>query len=86
MHTIAANYTVSISELRKNPGQLIRALGGATVAILNRNTTSAYLVAPHIYEQMLDMLDMLEDQELQAVAKQRLKDRSKAIKVSLDDL
>ncbi len=44
MHPILSNYTVSISELKKSPSQLIKDAGGEAVAILNHNVASAYLV------------------------------------------
>ena len=86
MQTILANHSVSISELRRNPGQLIHDAAGETVAILNRNTATAYLVSPKVYAQMLAAIDFLEDQELTSVVKERLKDKDKAMKVDIDEL
>ncbi len=86
MQSILANRSISISGLRKNPGQLIEDAAGETVAILNRNTATAYLVPPKIYAQMLEALDILEDQELTQIATKRLKDKKKAIKVKIDEL
>ncbi len=86
MQSILANHSISISELRKNPGQLIHDSFGATVAILNRNTTMAYLVSPAIYAQMLEAMDTLEDLQLTQLATARLKDKNKAIKVDINAL
>lgn len=83
MNAIRADYTVSISELRKNPGQLIRNMEGSAVAVLNRNATTAYLVDPRLYEHMLDII---EDLELSEIAEHRLKEKHKAIEVNVDDL
>ena len=83
MHHILSNYAVSVSELRKNPSELIKKSGGVTITVLNRNVPSAYLVSPEQYEHMLELLD---DLQLQETAKYRLKDRSNAIEVDVDDL
>ena len=83
METLLANHTASISDLRKNPTQLIEEASGETVAILNRNKPTAYLVSPEIYEQMLDMLD---DIQLTEIVKQRLNSKEKPIKVDINDL
>ncbi|UGQ46727.1 type II toxin-antitoxin system prevent-host-death family antitoxin [Massilia endophytica] len=80
-NSIYAKATVSITELRRNPGQVIEEAGDAAVAILNHNRPAAYLVPASVYEQLLDLL---EDAELAELARSR---RSEAtIKVALDEL
>ncbi len=83
MNPILANYAVSISDLRKNPSQLIDDSEGETIAILNHNMPTAYLVAPEFYARLIELLD---DQELIALTKKRLKSGETPIKVKLDDL
>ena len=81
MQTIHATTTVSISDLKKNPSEVIKRSQGAPVAILNHNRTTAYLVPAEAFEAMIEQLD---DQYLSQLAKDRQKERS--IKVSLDEL
>ena len=51
MQTIQANFTASISELKKSPAQILKQAGDNVVAILNHNVHSAYLVPSAIYEK-----------------------------------
>lgn len=83
MESLLANYTVSISDLRKNPSQLIDEASGETIAILNRNKPTAYLVSPEVYELMLEIID---DIQLSELVKKRLSESAKPVKVNLDDL
>lgn len=84
MQPIYANHTVSISELKKNPTQLINQAAGKPVAILNHNIATAYLIPAITFEKILDALD---DHQLETIVKNRLSDHKKAIRIkSLDDL
>ncbi len=83
MRQILADYSASISELKKNPSALLTEANGSPVAILNHNKPAAYLVPAETYEWMMEMLD---DQELAQLIESRRADRSKAVEVSLDDL
>ena len=83
MQPILANYTASITELKKSPTQLLKDAGDKAVAILNHNVASAYLVPSALYEKMMDIMD---DYYLQQEVEEVLKDQSKPIKVELDDL
>lgn len=83
MQHIYANLTASISEFKKSPSALLDKSGGETIALLNHNKTTAYLVPAKLYEQILDYID---DKELLQTAQLRLKDKHKAIKVNLDEL
>ena len=57
MQPILANYTASITELKKSPTQLLKDAGDEAVAILNHNVASAYLVPSSLYEKMMDVMD-----------------------------
>ena len=57
MTRILANYTISISELKKSPSSVIEHANGESIAILNHNKASAYLVPSEVYENMMEMLD-----------------------------
>ena len=83
MTQILANYTASISELKKSPSSVIEEAHGETVAILNHNKPSAYLVPSDVYENMMDILD---DYYLMKEVEERLNDGQKPIKVNIDEL
>lgn len=57
MQAILANYTASITELKKSLTQLIEQAGNEAIAILNHNVPSAYLVPSSLYEKMMDIID-----------------------------
>ena len=84
MTQILANYSASISELKKSPSSIIEDAGGEAVAILNHNKPSAYIVPSKLYEQMIDIID---DYYLSIEVKKRLEyDEDDLIEVSIDDL
>ena len=83
MQPILANYTASITELKKSPTQLLKDAGDEAVAILNHNIASAYLVPSALYEKMMDIVD---DYHLSKIVDERLNDGSKPIRVDIDDL
>jgi antitoxin StbD len=83
MENIHSNFTVSISELKKNPTALINEADGSPIAILNHNKPTAYLVPADTYEKIIEVLD---DIELGKIATKRLKTMKKSVAVSLDDL
>jgi antitoxin StbD len=83
MESILANYSASITELKKSPQAIFNQSGGEPVAILNHNTPSFYLVSKEMFESMNEMLD---DYQLLKEAKERLEDKEVPVKVSLDEL
>ena len=84
MQPILANYTASITELKKSPTQLLKDAGDEAVAILNHNVASAYLVPSGLYEKMMDIID---DHNLRKIVEKRLNyNEDELIEVSLDDL
>lgn len=80
-HTVLAETTASVSELKKNPMGTVAAGEGFPVAILNRNEPAFYCVPAKAFEAMLDRL---EDIELNAIADARKGERR--IPVKLDEL
>lgn len=80
-HSIYANATASVTELKRNPMGTIAAGNGAAVAILNRNQASFYCVPADEYEAMLSLI---EDAELNAIADARA--NSPEISVGIDEL
>ncbi len=83
MQAILANYSASITELKKSPTQLLNDANNEVVAILNHNIPSAYLVPSKIYEKMIEIID---DYYLSLEVEKALNSDEKPIKVSLDDL
>ncbi len=83
MTQILANYTASISELKKSPSTIIEEAGNEAVAILNHNKPSAYLVPSSLYEKMMEIID---DYYLAEVVRERQNDGEESIKVELDEL
>jgi len=81
MQTMLATATVSISDLKKNPSDVIKRSHGAPVAILNHNRPTAYLVPAAAFEAIMEQLD---DQFLIQLVEDRQQERS--VKVSLDEL
>ena len=83
METILANYSASITELKKSPTKLLEEAGDEVIAILNHNTPSAYLVPSVYYEKIMGIVD---DYYLAKDVEDRLNDGKKSIKVNIDDL
>ena len=81
MHTILAESTTSISELKKNPMAVVNQGDGFPVAVLNRNQPAFYCIPAEAYELLMDKL---EDLELAQIVEERK--NQPEIKVSLDDL
>jgi antitoxin StbD len=83
MQAILANYTASITELKKSPSQLLNQADNEVIAILNHDIPSAYLVTSKLYEKMMDIID---DYHLSLEVEKSLKDSDTPLKVNLDDL
>ena len=83
MRQVLADYSVSISELKKNPSALRNQAGGSPIAVLNHNKPAAYLIPAETYEWLMDLID---DYELAQVVEARRGDKESAIEVSIDDL
>jgi len=83
MENILANYSVSISELKKSPSAILNDAGDEAVAVLNHNIPSAYLVPSKTYEKLMEIVDMYM---LEQEVKERLAENEKPIEVSFDEL
>ena len=83
MQPILANYTASITELKKSPTQILEQAGSEAVAILNHNVASAYLVPSELYEKMMDIID---DYYLSKEVDAALNNNEETIEVDIDDL
>lgn len=59
MHPIFAEYSASITELKKNPLALIQKAHDHPIVILKHNLPTAYLLAAETFELILELLDDL---------------------------
>ena len=80
-HSILADVSAGISELKKNPMAVVQQGDGAPVAILNRNEPVFYAVPAEAYELLMDKL---EDIELAAIVRER--ENQPEIEVDINDL
>lgn len=80
-NAIYANATVSITDLRRNPGAVIEEAGNAPVAVLNHNRATAYLVPANVFEALMETI---EDMDLAEIVRSRRGGQTQ--KVSLDEL
>jgi antitoxin StbD len=83
MEKVLSSYSVSISELKKNPTALLRESEGEVITILNHNTPTAYLVPAEAYEMLLNRL---EDAELARIVIDRQNEKSEAVEVDIDSV
>ncbi len=80
---IHADYTVSITDLKKNPQALIDNAHGEAIALLNRNKPTAYIIPAETYE---NLMELAEDIELSQIIEDRKAEKGDAVEVSLDEL
>lgn len=78
---IHSRFVASVSELKKNPMEVVNNGFGEAVAILNRNNPAFYCVPADMYDKIMDLI---EDRELIKLAEQI--DTEETIKVSINEL
>lgn len=78
---IHSRFVASVSDLKKNPMEVVNNGFGEAVAILNRNNPAFYCVPADMYERLMDLI---EDKELLKLAEEV--ETEETVKVSLDDL
>lgn len=81
MDTIYADLSISMSEFKKNPAQVLRTAGERPVAILNHNRPAFYMLTPAIYEAIVEELI---DSDLNELVRRRLAQKDSAIEVDID--
>ncbi len=79
--TVLVDTIANISDLKKNPMEVVAQGDGFPVAILNRNHPAFYCVPAESYEALMERI---EDLELNKLADSR-KDQER-IRVTLEDL
>ena len=83
MVAIYADYSISMSEFKKNPAQVLRTAGEKPVAVLNHNRPAFYMVTPRLFEALVEEL---ADRDLVNLTRQRLASKDTAIEVDIDSL
>ena len=78
---VHSRFVASVSDLKKNPMEVVSNGFGEAVAILNRNNPAFYCVPADMYEKLMDLV---EDRELIKLAAQV--DTDETVKVSINDL
>lgn len=78
---IHSRFVASVSDLKKNPMEVVNNGFGEAVAILNRNNPAFYCVPADMYERLMDLI---EDKELLKLAEEAQTEET--VRVSLNDL
>jgi antitoxin StbD len=81
MDTIYADFSISMSEFKKNPSQVLRVAGEKPVAILNHNRPVFYMVTPKIFEMLVETL---ADRDLIELVRHRLAQKDRGVEVDID--
>ena len=79
--TIYADLSISMSEFKKNPAQVLRTAGEKPVAVLSHNRPAFYMVTPRIFEALVEAL---ADRELTELVRHRLAQKDQAVEVDID--
>ena len=83
METIYANLSISMSEFKRNPAQVLRTAGEKPVAVLNHNRTAFYMVSPVLFESLMEEI---ADHDLNELVRRRLTQKDAAIEVDIDSI
>ena len=81
MQAIYSDFTVSMSEFKKNPAAVLREAKSKPVAVLSHNKAAFYMVEPALFEAMLEELS---DQDLHRTVLLRMNERAQAVEVDID--
>jgi len=83
MDTIYADLSVSMTDFKKNPAEVVRQAGQKPVAVLNHNKPAFYTLTPKLFEAILEEL---EDKELTELARKRLSTSGDIVMVNVDKI
>jgi antitoxin StbD len=81
MDTILSRRSVSVTELKRDFANVLKAADNEPVAVLNHNRPEAYLLPAAHYERLLEQLEDLQDLQLA-----RERSEGPFVKVTLDEL
>lgn len=81
MDTIYADFSISMTEFKKNPAQVLRSAGEKPVAVLNHNRPAFYMLTPKLFEALVEELS---DRDLVELTRQRLANKDAAVEVDID--
>ena len=83
MEAIYADFSISMSEFKRNPAQVLRSAGEKPVAVLSHNRPAFYMVTPALFEALVERL---ADHDLVELVRSRLAMKEDAVEVDLDQL
>lgn len=83
MEAIYADLSISMSEFKKNPSQILRSAGERPVAVLNHNRPAFYMITPGVYEKLIEHA---EDRALSNIALTRLVLKDTAVEVNINEI
>ncbi|WPL14158.1 type II toxin-antitoxin system prevent-host-death family antitoxin [Thiorhodovibrio litoralis] len=83
MKAIYADYTISMSEFKRNPAQVLRTAGEKPVAVLNHNRPAFYMITPKLFEALVEEA---ADRDLVELVRSRLASEDQAIEVDIDKI
>ena len=83
MDAMYADYSISMTEFKKNPAQVLRTAGEKPVAVLNHNRPAFYMLTPKLFEALVEELS---DRHLVELVRQRLARKDTAIEVDIDQI
>jgi antitoxin StbD len=83
MNANFADYSISMSEFKRNPAQVLRSAGDKPVAVLNHNRPAFYMITPKLFEALVEQV---ADRDLVELVRSRLATKDEAIEVDLEQL
>lgn len=83
METIYTKLSISMSEFKKNPAQVLRTAGEKPVAVLSHNRPAFYMVSPILFELLMEKI---ADRDLNDLVRSRLAQKDAAIEVDIDSI
>ena len=81
MQALYSDFTVSMSEFKKNPAAVLREAKSKPVAVLSHNKAAFYMVEPALFQALLEELS---DQDLHRTVLSRMNERAQAVEVDID--
>jgi antitoxin StbD len=83
MEKVLTEMTTTISNFKENPAKVVREANGEPFAVLSNNKASFYVLSPEFYDYLLELA---WERQIAPEVMRRSADRSKAIRVKLEDL